>query len=54
MKALWGILLVTFLFIDPGRIGKINTLKAEAKEAFQAKDFKTAISKYKYLSTPLA
>ena len=49
MKLLGGILLVTFLFIDPGKIGRINTLKSEAKEAFQAKDFKTAITKYKYL-----
>src|SRR5882762_5753945 len=49
MKLVGGILLVTLLFIDPGKIGKINTVKAEAKEAFQAKDFKTAITKYKYL-----
>ena len=49
MKLMAGILLVTFLFIDPGKIGRINTLKSEAKEAFQAKDFKTAITKYKYL-----
>src|SRR5882762_1609599 len=49
MKLVGGILLVTFLFIDPGKIGRINTLKSEAKEAFQAKDFKTAITKYKYL-----
>jgi len=49
MKLVAGILLVTFLFIDPGKIGRINTLKSEAKEAFHAKDFKTAITKYKYL-----
>ena len=49
MKVVCGVLLATFLFIDPGKIGKINTLKAEAKEAFQAKDFKKAIIKYKYL-----
>src|SRR5260221_12508607 len=49
MNTIGEVLLVALLFIDPGKIGKINTLKTEAKEAFQAKDFKTAITKYKYL-----
>ncbi len=49
MSMIGEVLLVALLFIDPGKIGKINTLKTEAKEAFQAKDYKTAISKYKYL-----
>jgi hypothetical protein len=49
MNVVWGVLLAAFLLIDPGKIGKINTLKSEAKDAFQAKDFKTAIAKYKYL-----
>ncbi len=37
------------LIIDPGKIGKINTLKSEAKEAYKKGDFKTAISKYRNL-----
>ncbi|MBL7876019.1 MAG: tetratricopeptide repeat protein [Cyclobacteriaceae bacterium] len=37
------------LVVDPGDIGKINSLKSEAKEAYQKGDFKTAISKYRFL-----
>ncbi len=46
-----GWILAMFLvgLIDPGKIGKINTLKSEARAAYQAGDFKTAITKYKYL-----
>jgi predicted negative regulator of RcsB-dependent stress response len=45
-----SVLLFIVAFItDPGKIGKINSTKREAKKAFEAKDFKTAISKYKYL-----
>jgi len=35
--------------IDPGEIGKINSLKSQAKDAYKKGDFKTAISKYRYL-----
>lgn len=47
MKVL--ILILLALTIDPGKIGKINTLKSEAKEAYKKGDFKTAISKYRNL-----
>ena len=43
------ILILMVLLIDPGDIGKINSLKSEAKDAYKKGDFKTAISKYKYL-----
>jgi hypothetical protein len=38
---------------DPGKIGKANTAKAKAKEAFIGGDYKTAISQYKYLTDSL-
>ncbi len=41
--------LIMAMLIDPGKIGKINTLKSEAKEAYKKGDFKVAISKYRYL-----
>jgi len=34
---------------DPTKIGKINSAKAAAKKAYNAGDFKTAVSKYRYL-----
>lgn len=37
------------MLVDPGEIGKINSLKSEAKEAYKKGDFQTAISKYRYL-----
>lgn len=49
MKSLGTLLLLLALLIDPTRIGKINTLKSEAKKAYEAGDFKTAIGKYRYL-----
>jgi tetratricopeptide (TPR) repeat protein len=42
------IMLVTFL-TDPAKIGKINSLKAEAKDAYLKGDFKKAVQKYRYL-----
>ncbi|MDZ7648878.1 MAG: hypothetical protein U5K54_17845 [Cytophagales bacterium] len=46
-----GLILVMMLamLVDPGDIGKINSLKSEAKEAYQKGDFQTAISKYRFL-----
>jgi Ca-activated chloride channel family protein len=49
MKALTVLLMLVALFIDPTKIGKINTLKAEAKKAYQSGDYQTAIKKYRYL-----
>jgi Ca-activated chloride channel family protein len=44
-----GLLLVVLMMVDPGDIGKINTAKSEAKKAYLAGDYKTAIAKYTYL-----
>ncbi|MBL7873775.1 MAG: tetratricopeptide repeat protein [Cyclobacteriaceae bacterium] len=43
------ILILLAFIIDPGKIGKINSLKSEAKEAYKKGDFETAISKYRNL-----
>jgi hypothetical protein len=47
-----GVLIVFFvlgLITDPGDIGKINSLKSQAKEAYKNRDFKTAVAKYRSL-----
>lgn len=49
MKGLILFVMVLAITIDPGKIGKINSLKSEAKDAYKKGDFKTAISKYRYL-----
>lgn len=49
MKILSVLLLLVAMFIDPTKIGTINTLKAEARKAYQQGDYKTAIEKYRYL-----
>jgi hypothetical protein len=49
MKTIVVFLLATLLFTDLDKIGKINSAKAEAKKAFLAGDFTTAIKKYTYL-----
>src|SRR6187399_1130120 len=48
MKFIFGIFIL-LLLIDPGKIGQINTLKAEAKKAYTSGDYKTAATKYAYL-----
>jgi len=49
MKGLVVIMMILAMTIDPGEIGKINSLKSQAKDAYKKGDFKTAISKYRYL-----
>src|SRR5688572_1197973 len=49
MKGLVTLLFLIAMLIDPTKIGKINSLKSEAKKAYLAGDFKTAIAKYRYL-----
>lgn len=49
MKTISLILGILLLSIDPTKVSKINTLKAEAKKAYLAGDMKTAIAKYKFL-----
>lgn len=49
MKVFFGILLATLLISDIDRIAEINSLKSEARKAYQSGDYKTAIQKYQYL-----
>ncbi len=49
MKGLILIVMILAMTIDPGEIGKINSLKSQAKDAYKKGDFKTAISNYRYL-----
>jgi Ca-activated chloride channel family protein len=47
-----GILILLLLMtggVDPGDIGKINSAKSDAKKAYLAGDYKTAVEKYTYL-----
>jgi Ca-activated chloride channel family protein len=44
------LLLLAAMLTDPGEIGKVNSLKADAKKAFLAGDYKTAADKYRYLA----
>jgi len=38
---------------DPGKIGKVNSVKSSAKKAFIEGDYKTALENYKYLTDSL-
>lgn len=49
MRILAAVLLTLFTLTDPTLISKINGLKADAKKAYLKNDFKTAITKYRYL-----
>lgn len=49
MKILTGLIVIALLLTDLDKIGKINTLKSEAKKAYLGGDYKTAIEKYRYL-----
>ncbi len=49
MKVFFGILLAALLIADIDRIAEINSLKSEARKAYQSGDYKTAIKKYQYL-----
>lgn len=49
MKYLVLSILTITLLSDPGKIGKVNSLKTEARKAYASGDYKTAIQKYKYL-----
>jgi Ca-activated chloride channel family protein len=44
-----SVLVLMLLLVDPGDIGKINSAKSEAKKAYLAGDYKTAVEKYTYL-----
>jgi Ca-activated chloride channel family protein len=44
-----GMLILLLLMTDPGDIGKVNSAKSDAKKAYLAGDYKTAVEKYTYL-----
>lgn len=44
-----GLLIMLLMIVDPGDISKINSAKSDAKKAYLAGDYKTAIAKYTYL-----
>ncbi len=47
------LLLILGLLIDPTKIGKVNSAKSEAKQAYEKGDFKKAAALYKMLSDSL-
>ncbi len=47
------LVLVISALIDPVKIGKINSLKSEARKAYSSGDYKLAIQKYRYLTDSL-
>lgn len=47
------LILLLLAFIDPGKIGKINEARSEAKKAFDKGDYATAAAKYKLLADSL-
>lgn len=53
MKLPVAFLMLLILGIDPGKIGQINSAKANAKKAFVAGDYKTALQHYKFLTDSL-
>lgn len=53
MKVLLFVILSFVTFTDPGKISRINTLKSEARKAFNAGDYQTAVSKYQMLKDSL-
>jgi Ca-activated chloride channel family protein len=53
MKIAFFSLLTLLAIIDPVSIGKINTLKSEARKAYTSGDYKLAVEKYRYLADSL-
>jgi tetratricopeptide (TPR) repeat protein len=53
MKVLLFFVASVLMITDPGKISKVNTLKSEARKAFNAGDYQTAVSKYKMLKDSL-
>lgn len=49
MKSLFIAFVLLAFTVDPGKIGKVNSLKSEAKKAYKKGDYQKAIEKYRYL-----
>ena len=45
--------IIALVAIDPSRIARINNAKSEARQAYVDGDYKSAVSKYKYLTDTL-
>lgn len=54
MKSLFIAFVLLAFTVDPGKIGKVNSLKSEAKEAYKKGDYQKAIEKYRYLVDSLS
>jgi len=53
MKVTALLFFATIALIDPIKIGRINSLKSEARKAYTSGDYKLAIQKYRYLTDSL-
>jgi len=49
----YAVLIVLAFLIDPGKIGKVNSAKTEAKKAYQAGDYEAAVKHYRTLTDSL-
>lgn len=54
MKSLFIAFVLLAFTVDPGKIGKVNSLKSEAKDAYKKGDYQKAIEKYRYLVDSLS
>jgi hypothetical protein len=45
--------ILNILTVDPGKIGEVNTVKSEAREAFASGNYELALKKYRYLTDSL-
>ena len=53
MKLAIAAILVLTASVDPVKIGKVNTAKSEARQAYASGDYKKAVDKYRYLTDSL-
>jgi Ca-activated chloride channel family protein len=53
MKLITTFILLSLISIDPGKIGKVNSAKTEARKAYVSGDYKKAVEKYRYLTDSL-
>ena len=49
----YALLILLTLLIDPPKIGKVNSLKSQAKESYQRGEYKDAVKQYKTLTDSL-
>ena len=49
----YALLILLTLLIDPSKIGKVNSVKSQAKESYQRGEYKDAVQQYKTLTDSL-